>query len=636
MTKTRLIFLLLLAYGFMALDRSPDPYRAYYLWRIDALDSAIAGVRRCADTAALSPTGIQSIKKRICYARLQLKAADIWLRYLDPLAYKRINGPLRVEWENEVFEKYEPPYRREGTGLSLAELYLGGKTIDRDTLRMLIAGALPAMATYRADSTTAELMRPGNLLLCNRLYLLNLAGIYTTGFECPDDGNVIPELAHMMKATRDIYNMYNRTHSQQPIGAAYLALYDSALAFVQQQGGDYRRFDHYTFIRTYINRLFAINQALIRQYHTVSKSYNDYSISNEATAIFDKQLYTAQNALGLYSLVTDSTAIREIVATGKKLFYDPILSGNNERSCASCHKPTEYFTDTSRATAEAFGHGGHLDRNTPTLLNALYQHLLMLDGRHLSLQAQAQDVITNAREMGGTDTLVLQKVMSCKEYRTTFRRLLRYTPEEKEVTLRHIISAVTAYYAQFSNYYSPFDESMLGGPPVAQQVIDGFNIFMGKAQCGTCHYVPQFAGVPPPYINSEFEVTGTPADTGYHQLSADKGRYTIHPAPEMLSAFRVPTVRNAAHTMPYMHNGIFGTMQQLIGFYDGGGGAGHGLAVPNQTLATDSLRLTAAEQQQLIAFIRSLDERIIFDTPPQQLPSSSDERLNARKPGGIY
>ena len=164
----------------------------------------------------------------------------------------------------------------------------------------------------------------------------------------------------------------------------------------------------------------------------------------------------------------------------------------------------------------------------------------------------------------------------------------------------------------------------------------GFNLFMSKAQCGTCHFVPQFNGVKPPYVGSEFEVLGVPADTGYHSLSTDVGRFAVNAAPEMLNAFRTGTVRNAAHTKPYMHNGVFTTLEQVIDFYDAGGGAGKGLKVSNQTLRSDSLKLFPSEKKSLIQFIVSLTENIKFELAPQNLPASNVKLLNNRKVGGLY
>jgi cytochrome c peroxidase len=202
--------------------------------------------------------------------------------------------------------------------------------------------------------------------------------------------------------------------------------------------------------------------------------------------------------------------------------------------------------------------------------------------------------------------------------------------------LDHIASAITYYYSDYSNYYAPFDDAMNNNKPLSMETINGFNLFMGKAQCATCHYVPQFTGVLPPYIGSEFEVLGVPEDATYTMLSEDKGRYKINPAFETMHAFRTGTIRNTEHTKPYMHNGVFSSLDQVIDFYDAGGGTGKKLIIDNQTLSSDSLKLSPLEKKELNSFIHSLNENIIFEQPPEKLPASSNKELNVRKVGGIY
>ncbi len=617
-----------------------NEHTVYYHRYLNGLDSLSRQQRILTDAIKnadlSSPSKVAALKNEIELARLKLKNVDFWLRYFEPVAYKKINGPLPVEWENEVFEKFEKPYKREGAGLSLAELYLDTKAPDKDSLAHLIRLSVDALNTFRADSITQLLDSPDHFFLCNRLYLLNLAAIYTTGFECPGNSNVIPELRSMMVATKSIYNTFNQSFPATPLTNEYLALYDKALAFVAGQPGDLATFDHFTFIKDFVNPLFGLNQKLIGQYGVVSASFNDYTLSNTCTSIFDKGLYKPQNAKGIYSLVTDKETLDEIRAVGRQLFYDPILSGNNQRSCVSCHKPKQYFTDTSFSTSLQFDRSQRLPRNTPTLIDVVYNHLLMLDGKHISLQNQGKDVMTNPKEMGGNEKEILEKILNCKEYRNAFRKFAKFTPEAKEVTIDHLVSAITYYYSGFSSFYSPFDDAMNTGKALEPDAIKGFNLFMGKAQCGTCHYVPQFNGVPPPYISSEFEVIGVPEDNAFGKLSADKGRYVINPATETMSAFRTGSIRNAEYTKPYMHNGVFGTLEEVVDFYDAGGGAGKKLEVPNQTLSADSLKLTVSEKKELISFIHSLNENILFEEPPEKLPASSDAALNSRKVGGDY
>lgn len=579
---------------------------------------------------------VARIQKGIELARLEMKGTDFWFRYLEPLAYKKINGPLPVEWETEVFEKFEKPYKRECAGLTLAALYLDEEQPLKDSVVALVKAALDATDVFAADSITDQLQSYHHFYLCNRLHILNLAAIYTTGFECPNTERVIPELYAMMTDVQVIYQAYNKSYPDKALSDEYMALYTQAADFVSNQPADNSEFDHFTFIKDYINPLYLLNQKLINKHRVVSKSMVDYALNKNEVTIFNKALYQGQNSKGLFSRVRDEKDLAEIDKLGKMLFYDPILSGNNMRSCASCHKPTEMFTDTTLATAFSFDHQKFLPRNTPSLLNAEFNHLLMADGKHYTMQHQAKDVISNPLEMACDEKEVMQKILSCKDYKKGFESLLKYTPQEPEISFEHIVSAITFYYAKFSKYYAPFDAAINDGQPLEASAKHGFNLFMSKAQCATCHFVPQFNGVKPPYIGSEFEVLGVPKDTNYRELSVDKGRYDVNPAHETGSAFRTGTVRNAAYTRPYMHNGVFATLEQVVDFYDAGGGAGHGLMLENQTLSADSLKLTPIEKKDLISFIHTLNENVIIETPPVKLPRSSISALNKRKVGGVY
>ncbi len=611
-------------------------YRNYYFSSFDSLDKQLSLLSRLSRTADLEKdAGRGAVKAAISNCRFKLKACDFWLRYIEPNAYRRINGPLPVEWETEVFEKYEPPYKREGAGLSLAFLYLETKEVQKDSLLGLVNAATEALRVYSTDSVAALLNSHDEFYLCNRLYLLNLATIYTTGFECPDTKQIIPELKGMMQSVAAIYSVFNNDYPGYALDKSYLQLYSDAMAFVNRQPLDYKQFNHFSFIRDYVNPLFRMNQQLIQQYKVRSKSQMDYTLNDKANAIFDKALFKAQDSKGIYYKISDPAVLAEIDSIGKLLFYDPVLSGNNRRSCANCHKPGNDFADTSLSTPVEFNHSGSLARNAPSLVNVVYNHLLQTDGKFLTLQEQAKAVMTNPAEMNGNEEEIVQKVLSCNGYKKYLDKFAAYTNESKP-SLNHIISAITYYYGQFSNYYSPFDAAMNSGQAIDKEAVAGFNVFMGKAQCGTCHFAPLFNGIKPPYINNEFEVLGVPQDTFFKAISSDSGRYKIHAAPETQNAFRTPTIRNTALTKSYMHNAVFKTLDEVIDFYDAGGGAGKGLAVNNQTLSSDSLHLSATEKKQLVAFINSLNESVKFDTAPQQLPASKNKKLNGRKSGGDY
>ncbi len=612
-------------------------YALNYFQKLDGFKQHATALVEIIKRSSLKTTADkEKIQVGISEVRRNLKQMDFWFRYLEPTVYKKINGPLPVEWETEVFEKFEKPYRKEGAGLTLASLYTGEDTVEKDSLVNLVQSAINATATYQADSITKNLVSYHHFYLCNRLYLLNLAAIYTTGFECPDTSKIIPELRLMLADVGDTYHAFNESFPATALSKEYLSLYAGTIEFTKKQPDTYSTFDHYLFIKNYINPLFKLNQQLIKEYKVISRSFVDYTLNKTAASIFTKSLYNGQNAKGIYLRVDDEAVLAEIEKVGKLLFYDPILSGNNQRSCASCHKPDSYFTDSAVATAMQFDGTNSLLRNTPSLVNVVYNHLVMLDGKHISLQDQTKAVVTNPIEMGSTEKDILKKVLSCPGYKKVFKKLLAQTPGETEISFDHITSAITLYYSKFSRYTAPFDDAINGNAVIAADAKKGFNLFMSKAQCATCHFVPQFNGVKPPYVGSEFEVLGVPQDTGYHQLSADKGRYGVNPAVETLHAFRTGSLRNMQHTFPYMHNGVFKTMDAVIDFYDAGGGTGKGLTVPNQTLSSDSLHLTPPEKKCLIEFMQTLNENIVFEKPPIKLPTSAYTKLNSRKVGGTY
>jgi len=578
--------------------------------------------------------GREEIKSSIREARLGLKAIDFWLRYLEPIAYKKINGPLPVEWETEVFEKFEAPYRREGAGLTLAQIYIEEDDLSMDSLAQLIQASLEITEVFQSDSITRQLDGFHHLFLANRLYLLNLAAIYTTGFECPDTASILPELRHMMKAVKEIYLDFNRDFPHQRLNAAYLDLYEKAVDYLSLVNR-YADYDHFHFIKNFIDPLYMMNAAMIRSYEVRSVNYADYSLNREANSIFDRDLYRGQNGMGVYLALEDNRSLEELEAVGRQLFFDPLLSGNNRRSCASCHNPAQFFADTTVASNLQYDGVSFLQRNTPSLVNVADHHLLMLDGKHYSLERQIAAVITNEKEMGGDEDDVIKKVMSCNDYRTVFKKHLKATPRFESVTLEHIASAISIYITRVGKHDAPFDKAIKGEIEVDETMRRGFNLFMGRAQCGTCHFVPRFNGVKPPYTNSEFEVIGVPTTAG-NELSADSGRYKVHDAAQSLHAFRTNTVRNAAVTSPYMHNGALRTLEEVIDFYDRGGGAGRGFRIDHQTLSSDSLKLSADDKAQLLYFIRSLTETAPVAEHPLQLPSSKKKSLSSRRIGGDY
>ena len=120
-----------------------------------------------------------------------------------------------------------------------------------------------ALQTFEADSITSQLDTYHHFFLANRLYLLNLAAIYTTGFECPDTGDIIPELRMMLSSVKKIYDNFDSNFPQTALSKEYLDLYDQFTAFVNHQSPDFSLFDHFSLIKDFVNPLFRLNQQFI-------------------------------------------------------------------------------------------------------------------------------------------------------------------------------------------------------------------------------------------------------------------------------------------------------------------------------------------------------------------------------------
>jgi cytochrome c peroxidase len=210
--------------------------------------------------------------------------------------------------------------------------------------------------------------------------------------------------------------------------------------------------------------------------------------------------------------------------------------------------------------------------------------------------------------MHGDIKLSAQKLWQDKTYRELFA--VAYPAKGRVVIdTTEIKNALASYVRSLTALNSRFDDYMRGDQKrLSQTEITGFNLFMGKARCSTCHYLPLFnSTLPPRYMQMDAEVIGVPKSRNSRAIDPDPGLFGLQPMKFNRHAFKVTTVRNTAKTAPYMHNGIYKTLEEVIDFYNKGGGTGMGLKVPNQTLAADHLQLSAQEEKDIIAFIKALN-----------------------------
>jgi cytochrome c peroxidase len=442
-----------------------------------------------------------------------------------------------------------------------------------------------------------------------RLELVRIFSLGITGFDTPGSQNAVEEareaVSALQQVTRPLLNQ--TTDSLRQYTAS---LFTGTIHYLAQHPG-FATFDRLTFLTKYINPLYrtllqAHQQLGLTSTQTLTgktTSWNFYSTNLFAPDFLDPYYYS------LLKKNKDSEALQRL---GKKLFYDTRLSHAGTLSCGSCHKPEMAFTDGLKRSLAGVA-GNTVQRNAPSLINSVFSDRYFYDLRAFDLEGQAGHVIRNHLEFDTDFPELLQKINADTAYNSAFNQVFN---SQVPVTRYQFSSALASYVLSLRSFNSEFDQFVRGERhTISAEVRNGFNLFMGKAACGTCHYAPLFSGlVPPLYQENESEVLGVMESPSQRKIDSDKGRAANDIAREAISiyqhSFKTVSVRNAAITAPYFHNGAYATLSDVIDFYDQGGAAGAGLSyeLPNQTMAADSLHLSKPEKKALIAFLRSLTD----------------------------
>ncbi len=486
--------------------------------------------------------------------------------------------------------------------------------------------------------------------------VIRIMAMGLTGFDTPASGKGLLESGAALRSLGDFAACYRGRIPSHSAGLAKLIL---AASRPLEAATDFDGFDRLEYLRSYGNPLHAaftdarraLGLGRVGSLPGVTRADRAQpipgrAVSARARGLFDPAFLDREFFALDYDGLHRETPTAAGVGLGKRLFFDPILSGDNRRACASCHRPgNAYAEPLERSAGFRSPDGDSLprttgDRNAPSLVYAAYQRAQFWDLRATLLEDQIGHVVNGRQEFNTTFAGIQAKVRAVPAYVRAFAKAFPRAAADP-VTDATLVSALAQYVRSLPGWNSPVDRYLRGErntlDPAAKR---GFNLFMGKAGCGTCHFPPAFSGtVPPLYRETEAEVLGVPAsaDTLAPGLDTDPGRYRVRPAALWRGAFKTPTVRNAALTAPYMHNGQLPTLESVVRFYAVGGGAGMGFKVPNQTLPSDSLRLSSSERGDLVAFLKALtDDPLKADAPPPLPPVPQRPELASRPPGGEY
>lgn len=330
------------------------------------------------------------------------------------------------------------------------------------------------------------------------------------------------------------------------------------------------------------------------------------------------------NELWSYFIPADNPMTAGKVELGRKLFFDQRLSADASISCASCHDPQRAFAD-GRKVAEGIG-GRVGTRNSPSLLNSMFNSGQFWDGRAGTLEEQAKMPLVNPDEMGNDSwDAVVSRLAATPEYVREFQNVFN-----GPVTIDRVAKAIAAFERTLVSGNSAVDRYLAGDTnALSESARSGMILFRGKARCGVCHSFNQnfaaFASFPfftdMNYRNTgvaaraaEFdglarkamaaardESTSGLAALSKHERASELGRFLISGNTLDIGAFRTPSLRNVALTAPYFHDGSAATLDEVVKFYVRGG-----IENRNRDWQLEPVALSDEEQRDLIEFLKAL------------------------------
>ena len=539
-------------------------------------------------------TDEKTLQEKFEALRKTYKKMEWAVEYFLPHSARFINGPALPEIEMDEHTELEP----EGLQV-LEELFYPYTTENKEETIRLLKKLTNKSNTIKTNFQAISISKD-QIFDAVRQEIFRISSLGISGFDTPVSGTFLKEMPYALEGIRLTLTQISTEHSKNKALKDLNTAIDSAIA-VLKKNTDKNTFDYVNFIPNHLNRISSLMLEFKKQ-ETIPDIEVTSALSKNASTFYSKNAFDP-NAFTPGKEFAYSQAKADL---GQKLFNDKILSNNNDRSCSTCHIPEKAFTD-GRPKSMSLANS-ELQRNAPSLNYAGFQHGQFWDMRKDDLEGQSSDVISNKEEMHGDLNVILGKINKDPKYLPEFKKIFK-TSKAETWQLQNLLAS---YIRSLAKFNSDFDEYMRGNTSaMTENQKQGFNLFMGKAQCAICHFVPLFNGtVPPNFKKTEQEVLGTAVNGSNKAFDRDPGRGKFHETVASLQhSFKTPTLRNISKTAPYMHNGGYQTLKEVMNFYNKGGGKGFGFNVENQTLSDTPLNLTDKEIDQIIDFMGALNDR---------------------------
>ncbi len=564
--------------------------QAYYLKNITA---SIAFL----DSLSTVASDVPEAKAFFINTRIAFKKAEPYASYLNPKVGHMVNGPALPVFTDDS-ERVLAPIGLQKIEESIFEGGVSKSSYERE-LR-LTRGLLVNLQ----ENIRKRELNPKRFFTATHQQLLRIISLGISGFDTPVSQLGLKEVMVSLESLVEVFELTigpELAKDHRELHERFKNEVRQALKFVLNNT-DFETFDRFTFIRNYMNPI-TRSWVAIRQESNLWEGSDDKPFNFDAPTFFESNSYN----IDFFTPVTNRDPTQFQIDLGEKLFFDPNLSRNKAMACATCHIPEKAYADGIKFNSD--NRGEPLVRNTPTLINVGFQRSFFWDGRSENLNDQVTSVFTNKEEFAGHAHEFSGEILRDTTYLALFKNAYGRIPASN----REVIRAISAYLTTLNGFNSKFDRNIRGEVDTFTDMEKkGFNIFMGKALCATCHFIPLTSGtVPPFYTDAEREVIGVPETDKNLALDDDLGFYTRYRQEIHRGMFKTPSVRNVSLTAPYMHNGVYESLEEVMDFYNKGGGGGLGFDLEHQTLPFDNLDLSLQEQEALVHFMNTLTDTIV-------------------------
>lgn len=428
-----------------------------------------------------------------------------------------------------------------------------------------------------------------------------------------------------------VIDSYQSTLKSLSLAQVHTFLQQSYLTNLKQ-AIQHQSFDELDRVDLYLTHILPSSQRLLKIAWQIDKEFPSWAshLNLSQPNIFLKGGLNAT----YFSELEYQEDLESLINLGQLLFFDPLLSGNNKRSCASCHKPSRAFSD-GRQTSMGFDISKRVMRNSPSLLNTTYNLAFSHDMAKSNLAEQTISVIYHHQEFRSSTKSIVQKLKSSAQYQKLFSTCF---PNTLDIDSTQVFTALTAYMEDLQDFDSPFDQYMQGqSKSIDKAVLAGYNLFMGKAMCGSCHFPPLYSGLKPmAYQNQEYHSHGVSAHLLHpNRIDPDPGLQKNDSYGKYKYIYKTPSLRNIAITGPYMHNGIFPELNQALDYIFSGQQAP---SITASLPAGSLYRLSNKERSDIRTFLNSLTTTKLERFQKEiALPMTNDSlALNRRRAGGMY